>query len=107
MKQGNKLLTHLKLCGNFLNDVRSGDEALSIMENSINKIFGNSIQVNGIIQIINDIVAVISEIDKIAQKNSQAIEQITKSSKLLFEMVDKFYSNIKNYHDENIIALLY
>lgn len=107
MKQGNKLLTHLKLCGNFLKDVRSGDEALSIMENSINKIFENSIQVNGIIQIINDIVAVISEIDKIAQKNSQAIEQIAKSSKSLFEMVDKFYSNIKNYHDENIIALLY
>ena len=48
---------------------------------------------------IDDISAVISEINEIAQKNSQAIEQIAEASKSLVEMVDKFSSEIRNYHD--------
>ncbi len=48
---------------------------------------------------IDDISGVISDINEIAQKNSQAIEQIAEASKSLVEMVDKFSGEIRNYKD--------
>jgi len=90
---GKEVADALETVRRISKDARSGNEALSIMGHSINKIFESSTQVNGIIS------AVISEINEIAQKNSQAIEQIAEASKSLVEMVDKFSSEIRNYHD--------
>ncbi|MGQ9843787.1 MAG: methyl-accepting chemotaxis protein [Spirochaetota bacterium] len=52
---GKEVTDALETVRQFLEDTQSGNEALSIMENIINKIFESSIQVNGIIQIVNDI----------------------------------------------------
>lgn len=48
---------------------------------------------------IDDISGIVAGINEIAQRNSQAIEQIAEASKFLVEMVDRFSSEISNYRD--------